>query len=185
MNDHQTRPGPPQPVLERGHIRIRPSRPADVDFVLDVESRPDHAEHVGQWSRDRHLACMNSTGALHWIIEADDAPIGYALLEDADDPNRSLLLRRIAIRGKGRGHGSSTLRLIARYCFEVLEFHRLWLYVSVDNKRAIRFYQRLGFVREGTARDCERRGDEYQSMHIFSMLESEYRDKLKRPSARE
>lgn len=183
MNDDQLGMETPQPVMSRGHIRIRPSGRDDLGFVLEVESHPDHTEHVGQWSRDRHRACMKSSDALHWIIEAAGSPIGYAVLEDADDPNRSLLLRRIAIRGKGRGHGSGAVRLMARYCFEVLEFHRFWLFVAVDNRRAIRFYHRLGFVREGTARDCERRGDEYQSMHIFSMLEDEYRAKLKRSPA--
>lgn len=173
---------PPQPVMTRGRIALRPSEPADCDFVIDVESHPDNAGQVGQWSPDDHLACMRDPNRLHWIVEAQGSPIGYVILEDARDPNRSLLLRRIVIRGKGRGHGSGALRLVARYCFEELRFHRLWLYVAVDNRRALRFYRRLGFVKEGIARDCERRGDTYQSMHILSMLENEYREKLLVPS---
>ncbi len=179
MNDQQDHPDwPPQPRLDRGRVSMRPSTPADTDFVVDVESHPENATHVGQWPPERHRACMSSAGSLHWIIESDGRCIGYAVLENADDPNRSLLLRRIAIAGKGRGYGSGALRLIARYCFEILGFHRLWLYVAVDNRRAYRWYRRLGFEEEGIARDCERRGDEYQSMHVLSMLEDEYRNRL-------
>lgn len=167
---------PLQPRLTRGRIAIRPSSPADCEFVIDVESHPENATFVGQWPPERHMACMSSTDSLHWIIEADGRRIGYVVLEGADDPNRSLLLRRIAIAGKGRGHGSAALRLVERYCFEVLGFHRLWLYVATDNRRAYRWYLKHGFVEEGVARDCDRRGDEYRSMYILSMLEDEYRE---------
>lgn len=175
---------PPQPVLQRGRVSLRPSTRADCDFVVSVESHPENARFVGQWPPERHLECMTSADSLHWIVESGNLPIGYAVLEDADDPNRSLLLRRIAIAGKGRGHGSAALRLVARYCFEVLGFHRLWLYVAVDNKRAYRWYLKHGFVEEGIARDCERRGEQYVSMHVLSILESEYRDTLGRPRSR-
>lgn len=171
---------PPQPVLQRGRVTLRPSTRADCEFVVSVESHPENARFVGQWPPQRHLECMASPDSLHWVVESDGRPIGYAVLEDADDPNRSLLLRRIAIAGKGRGHGSAALRLVARYCFEVLHFHRLWLYVAVDNRRAYRWYLKHGFVEEGVARDCERRGDDYVSMHVLSILEDEYHDTLGR-----
>ncbi len=163
---------------------MRPSTRADCDFVVSVESHPENARFVGQWPPECHLECMTSADSLHWIVASGSHPIGYAVLEDADDPNRSLLLRRIAIAGKGRGHGSAALRLLARYCFEVLGFHRLWLYVAVDNKRAYRWYLKHGFVEEGIARDCERRGEQYVSMHVLSILESEYRNTLGRPRSR-
>lgn len=171
---------PPQPRLTRGRVSLRPSTPADCDFVLDVESHPENATFVGQWPPERHMACMSSTDSLHWIAEAEGRPIGYVVLEDADDPNRSLLLRRIAIAGKGRGNGSAALRLVMRYCFEVLDFHRLWLYVAVDNRRAYRWYLKSGFKEEGIARDCDRQGDTYRSMYILSMLEDEYRERRER-----
>lgn len=170
---------PPQPILHLGRIALRASTADDCDFVSDVESDPDNAAYVGQWSPERHAARMRSGDCAHWIVEAGGRPIGYVVLEDADDPDLSLLLRRIAVRGKGRGHGRAAVLLTARYCFEVLGFHRLWLFVAVDNERAYHLYRRLGFVREGTARDCERRDDgSYRSMHILSLLEDEYRARL-------
>lgn len=166
---------PDQPRLVRGRTALRPSRPEDCDFISTVETHPDNAPYIEQWSPAQHRAAMAAPGSPHWVLEFDRTPIGYALLEGADDPNHSLLLRRIAIASKGRGHGRSAIILLSRYCFDVLRFHRLWLYVAVDNRRALGLYRRLGFVQEGIARECSRHGSAYHSMYILSLLEQEYR----------
>ncbi len=166
---------PPQPRLIRGSIALRPSNPDDCDFILEAETHPDNVRFVEQWTRERHLRCMERTDCLHWIVEQGGRPIGYAILQDADDPGRSLLLRRIVIASKGRGHGRAAVILLARYCFDVLRFHRLWLYVAVSNRRARTLYRKLGFVEEGVARECAREGERYVSMAMMSMLEAEYR----------
>lgn len=156
-------------------MALRPTRPEDCPFVLAVERHPDNARYVGQWSAARHRACIDSPGWVHAIIEETGTPVGYVVLQDADDPDGNLLLRRIAISRKGGGRGRAALILVMRYCFEVLGFHRLWLYVSEHNKRALRLYLGLGFVIEGTARECAREGDRRYSMHILSLLAHEYR----------
>ncbi len=156
-------------------MALRPTRPEDCPFVLAVERHPDNARYVGQWSAARHRACIDSPGWVHAIIEETGTPVGYVVLQDADDPDGNLLLRRIAISRKGGGRGRAVVILVMRYCFEVLGFHRLWLYVSEHNKRALRLYLGLGFVIEGTARECAREGDRRYSMHILSLLAHEYR----------
>ena len=171
---------PPQPSLGQGALRLRPTALADCEFVREAESHPDAVRYVEQWSVQRHRHCIESRSGVHWIIEHRGAPVGYAILEGADDPDRSLLLRRIVIASRGRGHGRAAVLLLARYCFEVLGFHRLWLYVAVGNRRAYNLYRRLGFVEEGVARECSRHGDRYTSMHVMSLLDREFHDWLER-----
>ena len=149
----------PQPRLGLGPLALRPTTPADCEFVVAAESRAGAAPWVEQWSVPRHRRCIASHDTAHWIIERAGTPIGYAILEGTDDPDRSLLLRRV---------------VIASYCFEVLGFHRLWLYVAVGNRRAGNLYRRLGFVVEGIARECARHGERYTSMHVMSLLDREY-----------
>ena len=165
---------PPQPVLQRGRVRLRPTTPGDCSFAVALEARPEHARHLGQWSEAQHRACLNSPSWAHWILEANEAPVGLVILQDTDDPDGNVLLRRIVVDTKGRGHGRRAMELTMRYAFEILEFHRLWLYVATSNRRAFGFYERLGFVHEGTARECSREGDRRVSMHIMSMLRTEY-----------
>ncbi|MBL8045579.1 MAG: GNAT family N-acetyltransferase [Anaerolineales bacterium] len=52
----------------------------------------------------------------------------------------------------GRGYGTEAMRLISRYAFAELGLHRLSLTVFEYNSRAIRSYQKAGFVEEGRFR---------------------------------
>lgn len=165
-------------VLEAGSVRLRPTGPADCDFVVAVERHPDNRKHVEHWSAAQHRASLERPGAAHWIVEDDGHPVGYVLLEDTDDPNGSILLRRIAVIGKGRGYGRTALLLAARYCFDELRCHRLWLNVAAENTRAGALYESLGFVQEGVARESVRKGDQFVSMRVLSLLASEYRASL-------
>ncbi len=48
-----------------------------------------------------------------------------------------------------QGYGTETLRLFTPYYFEKLGFRVLWLDVAATNLRAIRCYEKCGFVRTG------------------------------------
>ncbi len=165
----------PRTPLKQGRLCLRPTTPADCPFVVSVERHPDNVPHVEDWSEEQHRAALDRPGIAHWIIEHNGLAVGYAVLEGTEDPNASLLLRRIAIVSKGRGIGRGALLLIARFCFDVLGFHRLWLNVATGNRRAFNVYRRLGFVEEGVARESVRVGDRFISMRVLSMLDREYR----------
>jgi len=168
-------PHPPQAPLTIGRLTLRPTRPGDCAFVAALEQHPDNARQVEQWSEAQHRASLTRAGTAHWILETADGRIGYALLEDVGDDNGSILLRRIVVAGKGRGHGRTAVRLLLRYCFEVAGGHRVWLNVALDNRRACSLYRRLGFIEEGVARESVRKGERYVSMRVLSLLEQEYR----------
>ncbi len=167
-----------QPVLRKGKLALRPTEVGDCDYVTALESRPENAPHVDSWSRARHEAHLDDPAWAHWIVEQAGTPVGFVILQDADDADGNLLLRRIVIEGKGRGLGRNTMLLVMHYCFDILGFHRFWLYVGLRNRRAYNFYRRLGFQQEGIARECSREGDSHVSMYILSILEQEYREKM-------
>lgn len=52
----------------------------------------------------------------------------------------------------GKGYGSDAMRLIQRYAFTELNLHRITLCVFEYNPRAIRSYEKVGFVEEGRVR---------------------------------
>lgn len=57
----------------------------------------------------------------------------------------------------GKGYGSDAMNLILGYGFLELNLHRVNLYTFSINPRAIRSYEKVGFVREGTIRGGMRR----------------------------
>ena len=156
------------------NLTLRATTDADCAFVVTAETEPDAAPYVGQWSVERHQRCFADPDVAHWIIEAAGEAVGFAVLEGTDDPDHSVLLRRIVITEPGSGYGGQAVQLLARYAFEILAFHRLWLYVAISNDRAFELYRRLGFAEEGVARECMREGDGYSSMRILSLLDREY-----------
>ena len=100
--------------------------------------------------------------------------MGFVILGGLAQTHRSLELRRIVIKEKGKGYGKQTLIQLKRYCFEVLGFHRFWLDVFENNLVAMALYKAQGFKEEGMERESVRSGNDFRSLRIFSILEQEY-----------
>ncbi len=74
-----------------------------------------------------------------------------------------------------QGHGTRAVGLLLRYAFAVLNLHRVWLEVFESNHRAVRCYEKAGFVREGCQRDGVFREGRYETVWTFGILEHEWR----------
>jgi len=75
----------------------------------------------------------------------------------------------------GQGYGPEAARLILEYGFQELGLHRIELGVYSFNERAIRAYEKVGFVREGAEREAYFRHGEFHDHIRMSVLESEWR----------
>ena len=77
----------------------------------------------------------------------------------------------------GKGYGTEAIRLMLNYAFGYLNFHRVAIGVVGTNERALRFYEKVGFKREGLNRDGYYYNHAYQDFVLMSMLEDEYRER--------
>ncbi len=73
-----------------------------------------------------------------------------------------------------KGHGTQVMQLMLRHGFETLNLNRIYLQVFADNLRAIRCYEKVGFVLEGRLRQAVYRRGSYQDVLIMSILRSEW-----------
>ena len=73
-----------------------------------------------------------------------------------------------------QGLGTETVGLILRHGFKTLNLHRVILQVFGDNPRAIRAYEKAGFVREGTQREAIFKNGKYMDIHMMSVLRREW-----------
>jgi RimJ/RimL family protein N-acetyltransferase len=89
-----------------------------------------------------------------WIIEAG-ALIGHVRLDRVDlrDRRASLAIGIDDSTQLGRGLGSEAIALVLGYAFNVLKLHRISVRVVDYNLRAIRAYQKCGFIIEGRERE--------------------------------
>lgn len=157
-------------------IRLRPTKKADLDFVLAAEQDKDNLPFIIQWQRKQHEAALKDSDTSHLIVEriAEPISVGYVILGELENPNQSILLKRIVVTEKGKGYGKEALRLVKQLAFEELQAHRLWLDVKEHNYRAQHIYKAAGFVVEGRLRECLKTGDRFESLVLMSILLSEY-----------
>jgi len=73
-----------------------------------------------------------------------------------------------------QGYGSEAVRLLLRHGFETLNLNRIFLRVYSTNPRAIRAYEKAGFVQEGCLRQAVYRCGQYADVYIMGVLRSEW-----------
>ena len=74
----------------------------------------------------------------------------------------------------GKGYGREAMQLALRYAFNELNFHRVTLGVFEYNQRAIRSYQKVGFVEEGRIRGEFLRQGKRWDMIFMGILREEW-----------
>jgi RimJ/RimL family protein N-acetyltransferase len=75
----------------------------------------------------------------------------------------------------GQGFGTEATQLMLDHAFGSLGLHRIALFVFEFNVRAVRAYQRCGFVIEGRARESIWRDGRWWDELAMSVLESDWR----------
>ncbi len=74
-----------------------------------------------------------------------------------------------------RGFGTESMKLVIAHGFGEMDLHRIDLRVLARNKRAIRAYEKCGFVHEGTERESALIDGEWEDDVFMSVLEHEFK----------
>ena len=74
----------------------------------------------------------------------------------------------------GKGYGTDAMKVILRYAFQELNLRRVSLDTFEYNPRAIRSYEKAGFVHEGRARDFLYREGQRWDMLFMGILREEW-----------
>jgi RimJ/RimL family protein N-acetyltransferase len=116
----------------------------------------------------------------HWFIIVklqELEPIGIIGLVNMDERNASAEMRLVIgeVKEWGKGMGEEASRLLLDYAFNSRNMHRIWLRVAEYNHRAIRLYNKCGFVEEGRSRHDHYHQGKWQDALRMSILQSEWR----------
>lgn len=139
-----------------------------------VAAAPRSAREIGRWLEERETA---QNGFVFAIRPADgDALLGALELDGIlwTQRNAGLSLVLGDRASWGRGLASEAMRLVMAFAFDELNLHRLQLTVFASNERAIRLYEHLGFVREGTFREFLLRDGRTEDMLLYGLLRREW-----------
>jgi RimJ/RimL family protein N-acetyltransferase len=107
---------------------------------------------------------------------ADDRLIGFIALFNLKWNNGTCTLA-IGIGEpdfRGKGYGTDALDLAVSFAFRELNLHRVGLTVISYNARAIRAYERVGFVQEGVRREAIHRDGKRYDEILMGLLRGEW-----------
>jgi RimJ/RimL family protein N-acetyltransferase len=165
---------PPDPELRRMYGGSGAPQPATAETV---QAQLDAITH-----QDRATERTFVIAALMW---PDSSPldsscgrfVGTARLHSIlwADRKATVALGIFDRRFWSHGYGTEALRLLMRLAFDDLGLHRLRLRVLHYNLRAIRCYEKCGFVREGVERESALVDGVWHDDVLMGILESEYR----------
>lgn len=168
-------------------IRLRAHEPEDEALYYDWFNDPEVVQYLSvaypfSHKQEREFVEANSAVAFasaNFAVEtlAEGQLIGSCSISHTSPENRSGLIG-IAIGDKSRwdsGYGTDTMRTLCRVGFEVMNLHRLELDVYVENERARKVYERIGFRVEAHRRHAVFLGGRYHDVLRMGLLEGELR----------
>ncbi|WP_328683240.1 GNAT family N-acetyltransferase [Streptomyces sp. NBC_01261] len=174
-----------KPVLTGEKTVLRPFTASDADPMWRLIQDPEIVRFTFEPSTELTLERLRSVyGAratqpdrldLAVTDPATGELLGEVVLFEWDPAARSCAFRTlIGPRGRGRGIGTEATRLILGYGFEQLGLHRVQLEVYGNNHRALRVYEKVGFVVEGVRREAQSRDGEWVDEVVMGVLDREW-----------
>jgi len=158
---------------------------ADLPIVAEWRNDPEMRPHfftpylITMSAQDRwYDTYLNRGDSIVFIIQLGDTrqSIGMAGLDHIDHRNQTAEYGRMLIADRRlRGHGyahDATLTLL-HYAFTDLNLNRIYLRTYADNANALAFYERCGFLREGTEREALYMGGAFRDLALMSVLRKE------------
>lgn len=117
------------------------------------------------------------------VAEVEDTIAGYVSIEWGRGRWRRIGAIALGVHDSfaRQGIGRLLTREILRTGFEYLDMHKIELVVYVDNINAIKLYEGIGFVHEGTKRDNAIRDGRYVDAHIMSIFRNEWKVQADKP----
>lgn len=191
----------PKPTLTGERVTLRPPGAPDAIIIAALLADPELLRFTGsvtssaeaeafptepdRQTSDWYATRVDQVDRLDLMVveNATGAVIGEVVLNEWEPAAGSANFRTlIGATGRGRGLGTEAARLIIGYGFQHIGLHRIELGVFAFNPRAIRVYEKVGFVREGVRRDAFRFDGSYVDDIIMSILAPEWERHRGRPT---
>lgn len=139
-------------------------------FPLELDQAADYMAPASGLGATRRVyrAALSTSGEV----------VGHVDLSNIDLDHRAASVCRVLVEPDRRrqGIGRQMMQQVIRVGFNELHLHRLDLRVFDFNAPAIACYEKVGFVQEGVLRDWLRTQDEYWSVVVMSLLETEWHE---------
>jgi RimJ/RimL family protein N-acetyltransferase len=176
------------PILESSRVRLRPFADGDVVDVYELYAdreavrfsyAPPMADHEAARrviQETRELARARALFHFGVADRATDRIIGHATIFKWDETQRRAEIGYSIRRDRwGQGFGAEAVATLITFAFERLGLRRIEADSDPRNAASIRLLEKLGFVREGYARERWEIEGELQDAVLFGLLRRAWR----------
>lgn len=169
--------------LQTDRIYLRPLLTEDVPFLLrwnndettrlkTGETRPTSPMQAEEYiAKEKHDRVWFGI-----VLKEGDVLIGETgllrMFPDWRTTDLSIIIPEEKCQGKG--YGTEAIHLMLSYAFGNLNFNRVAIGVVGFNEQAIRFYEKVGFKREGIQQEGYYCNFEYSDFIMMRILKREY-----------
>jgi len=112
------------------------------------------------------------------VKKSRNQPIGFIRVNWLTNPSRNVWLRMIIGDKKswGKNYARNALQLVLEWLFSELNIHRVSLETYATNKRALKFFKKIGFRQEGIAREAHFSDGTFYDIICFGLLKREFKN---------
>jgi ribosomal-protein-alanine N-acetyltransferase len=179
----------PGAVFLRGdRVTLRTVERDDVDFVHEHKNTPEvHRSFIWPYPENRDaieefLLEGQDGGDVKLIITVDGEDgeperVGAIGLGVDERTRKGEVGIWVAPPYWGAGYGTEASARLVEYAFDERNLNRVAARAMETNDGSRRIWEKLGFEHEGVERDGEFMGGEYRDMHLYGLLESEWRER--------
>lgn len=164
-------------MLSNQAVRLRAVEPDDASLMLKWRFDPNNYDcfyeyaPVSMEAQKAWIVSAAQSAGKSFDFIAEDLRTGRAFgmvaLLNIDYRNRKCELGRVLVGEedvRGTGHGLQMVGLCLEYAFAHLNMRKVWLEVFADNLRAVGFYEKLGFERDGLFKEHVFKGGVYKDV---------------------
>ena len=152
------------PEVTRGLALYMPMSMAEEEAWFDSKRDPNEKPLSIEVRKGRGWKLVGNCGVFGIELANRSAELGIMIGEKSE---------------WNKGYGAEAMTLLLRHGFETLNLHRLYLRVYAGNVRAVRSYEKAGFVLEGRLREAVYKFGKYDDVLIMSVLRSEWDERNK------
>lgn len=168
-------------------INLRKLNESDADGMLEWMHDVDIQNNFQKNMLDRTLKDVIDFINTSDTIAEDGKSIHFAIADEEDEYLGTISLKNIdfvnknaeyaiCVRKKAQGNGVAykATKMILEKAFYEYNLKKVYLNVLESNKRAIHFYEKVGFIYEGEARKHLYLHGEYKTLKWYSILIEEF-----------
>ena len=172
-------------ILKGRNVRLRPPCDGDADVRFSLGTNAEISEMYGINKED--IKPVTREGAARWVqlfaerpyawvIEINGVFAGEIRLDNVNALDKRATMA-IGISNPallGKGFGTEAITLLLKHAFGDMGLHRIGIRVLAYNKRAIRAYEKCGFIIEGRERETAYVSGSWHDDIMMGLLDREF-----------